>query len=319
MEIDPTNACNHDCIWCVDGTHRQLNKGYIEKDVAFRVIDQAAELGVRSIVLKGGGEPLVYPWIEELLYRIRDAGLPVGIITNGEYVSKHKRVILDTCSWLRISVDAGTSATHELTHVPSKDGAFERVWEGIRDVGPHLYCGIIFVIHPSTFHEMEIAARRAKENGCRYIAFKRVIADKEIFDAEAYHSIEANYMSARKHLEDETFRVIGFKIYNFSEGPKKQPYNECKAHHLIGILCANGQLYACCSTRGMADFSFGSVYESSLAEIWTSDRRRKILNRIDQKVCRHICPGHTSYMRYDHYNKMFEYLMLEDKPHGRFL
>jgi GTP 3',8-cyclase len=319
LEIDPTNACNHDCIWCVDSRHRKLHMGHMDKDVLFSVIAQAAALGVKSIVIKGGGEPLVYPWIDELLYEIRDKGLPVGIITNGELIYKHEKAIKDTCEWLRLSVDAGTAETHALTHRPKNPDAYQNIWKGVRAVAQDVFCGIIYVIHPATFHEMALTAKRAKENGCKYIAFKRVIAESEVFDTELYLSIDSNYLFARRQYQDSNFSVVGFRIYNFTQGPDKEPYKVCKGHHLVGILCADGNMYACCATRGVEGFCYGSVYENTFAEIWLGKRRKEILRHIDTRACATICQGHTSFMRYDHYNEMFEYMMLDDKPHGRFL
>ncbi len=319
FEIDPTNACNHDCVWCVDQTHREIHKGHLKKDVLFRVIDEAAAMGVRSIVLKGGGEPLIYPWIDELLRHIHAAGLPVGIITNGEGILKNLDVIRETCSWLRVSVDAGSAETHATVHQPKDPiGSYTRIWDGISAIAAHVFTGIIYVIHPSTYHEMVVAANRAKEAGCRYVAFKRVIAPDEVFNPADYAAIDANYQRALL-LDENGFRIFGWETYNFDEGPNKKPYAICKGHHLVAILCANGEMYACCSTRGQRKFSFGSVYESSLADLWHGERRKRILRHIDTRACAHICVGHTSYMRYDHYNRLFEYMMRSDRPHGNFL
>ncbi|MCB1153174.1 MAG: radical SAM protein [Deltaproteobacteria bacterium] len=318
LEMDPTNACNHDCVWCIDREHRSANAGFLKREVALSVIEQAAALGVKSIVLKGGGEPLVYPWIDELLYAAHGAGLAVGMITNGELVRDHVQAITECCTWLRLSVDAGSEATHKLVHKPVRDGAYERVWEGIKQVSDKVFCGMIYIIHPDTYHEMHEGARRAREAGCKYIAFKRVVAPGEVFTHEAYDEIEASYHAARKQYSNGVFQVMGLDMYNFIEGPTKKAYKVCKAHHLVAILCANGKMYACCSTRGRESHCFGSVYENTLEEIWYGDKRRRILQDIDDRKCAHICPGHTSFMRYDHYNKMFEYLMLDDKPHADF-
>lgn len=320
LEMDPTNSCNHNCIWCIDYHHREENRGvFLPRDVALKIISDAKEMGVRSLVIKGGGEPLVYPYIADLLRHAKKIGLDVGIITNGERVIDFRDVILETCSWLRISLDAGSAETHRMTHRPVNPNAFAKIQEGINAVAKDLYTGIIYIIHPSTFHEMAIAAKRAKEAGCRYIAFKRVVATEEMFDTELYMSIDANYLFARRQYEDENFTVMGFRIYNFSKGIHAKPYELCLGHHLVGILGADGGLYACCSTRGNKQYCFGSIYEKSLPELWHSKERRQILRKITAGHCKRICVGHTSYMRYDHYNDLFAYLANPEKPHGNFL
>ncbi|MDP8225249.1 MAG: radical SAM protein [Candidatus Lernaella stagnicola] len=320
LEIDPTNACNHSCVWCIDRQHREKNgAASLPLEVAKRAVAEAREMGALSLVIKGGGEPLVYPHIAELMRFAKGIGFELGVITNGERIVDHADVLRKTCSWLRISLDAGSAETHRQAHRPTNPDAYERVWKGIDLLAGDVYCGVIYIIHPLTFHEMAVAARRAKESGCQYIGFKRVVADEEIFDAEMYMSIDTNYLFAKRHYEDADFHVMGFRIYNYSQGPRGREYNLCLGHHLVGILCADGGVYACCSTRGMKPFCFGNVYEQSFAEIWHGERRREILKRINDKKCRRICVGHTSYMRYDHYNNLFEYLADEEKPHGNFL
>lgn len=320
LELDPTNECIHNCIWCIDAVHRHDSKqASLPGDLALQIISDAKVMGVRSLVIKGGGEPLIYPHITELLTQARRVGLEVGVITNGEMIIDLKDVLLETCSWIRISLDAGSAETHQHTHRPKNPGSFDKIWQGIHAVADKLYCGIIYIIHPATFHEMAIAAKRAKAAGCRYIGFKRVVANRELFDTELYMSIDANYLFARRQYQDENFSVMGFRIYNFTQGPHGEPYNLCLGHHLVGIVAADGGVYACCSTRGRESHRFGSVYEKSLPEIWHCPKRREVLQLIADGRCRNICLGHTSYMRYDHYNNLFEYIAGTDKPHGNFL
>jgi MoaA/NifB/PqqE/SkfB family radical SAM enzyme len=319
LEIDPTNDCNHKCIWCIDQNHRKNNPAMLERDAALRVIDEAKKLGVRSLVIKGGGEPLTYPHIEELLLHAKKTGFELGIITNGEKILDYQDVIKKTCSWMRISLDSGSSEIHQNVHRPGNPNAFEKIFKGISAIADTVFCGIIYIIHPKTFHEMSIAAKRVKANGCKYIGFKRVISKKDVFDAELLMSIEANYLFAKRQYECKDFSVMGFRIYNFKDGKNKKPYDLCLGHHLIGILCADGKVYACCSTRGNPDFAYGNIYDNSLEEIWHSEKRKQVLEKISAGDCRKICLGHTSYMRYDHYNDLFEYLHSQNNPHGNFL
>jgi MoaA/NifB/PqqE/SkfB family radical SAM enzyme len=319
LEIDPTNACIHNCVWCIDARHRSDHPETLPREVALKAVEDAANMGVRSLVVKGGGEPLVYPHIDELLRTARENEMETGIITNGERILDHQDVIRETCTWLRISLDAGSKETHVATHRPKNPDAFDRIWQGVHAVVDDVYCGIIYIIHPATFHEMGVAARRAKEAGCKYIGFKRVVAEKELFDTELYMSIDANYLFAKRQYEDQTFSVMGFRIYNFTKGVNAQPYEMCLGHHLVGILCADGGVYACCATRGRDAYRYGSIYEQSLSEIWQGERRRQILEKIARGDCKHICVGHSSYMRYDHYNDLFLYLSKSRRPHGNFL
>lgn len=320
VEIDPTNECNHQCIWCIDAKHRLNHFSQMDKDVLFAALKDMARMGVQGIVIKGGGEPLVYPHIAQLLEYIHSLGLKVGIITNGELIGKYSDVILSTCDWLRVSIDAGTLSTHERVHRPKNTGAFNRIIDNIQDVAGRIFTGMIYVVHPFNANEMAKVAEVAKSAGCHYIAFKKVILpNRNIFSPELLLNIDSSYIYAKKSLEDDRFKVIGFRIYDFTNNGISQPYQICKAHQLIGIVCADQKLYACCSTRGKEDYCFGSFEEQSFEQIWNSERRKEVLERIDSGQCRQICVGKTSYMRYDHYNKLAEYLNSSKNAHTSFL
>ncbi len=176
------------------------------------------------------------------------------------------------------------------------------------------------MVSPDNFHELPLAAAEAKKRGARYINYKKVyLEDDSVFSPEVLVAMDSMYIYTRRDLEDHDFAVQGFRIYNFKKDYQPRPYTICKAHHLIGILCADGGVYACCTTRGAPDFLYGSVYEQPFEEIWYGPERKRILEVIDKGSCRDLCVGRTTYMRYDHYNKMMEYILSEDKPHGDFL
>ena len=320
MEIDPTNRCNHRCIWCIEAKPRAESNGSLEWSRLREIVGELGRAGVKAVTVKGGGEPLVYQHIDDLLHCIRDAGMKVGIITNGQLMHEHIDAISATCEWVRVSLDAGSETTHNKVHRPTEEHAFYQILTNISAISQRVFVGVVMVVHPSNFHEMALAAAEAKKRGARYINFKRVyLRDETPFTPEVLVAIDSMYMYAKRELEDHSFAVQGFRIYNFKKDYQPRPYTICKAHHLIGILCADGHLYACCSTRGMSEFSFGSIYEQSFEDIWYGEQRTKILAVIDSGQCRHLCVGRTTYMRYDHYNNMMEYVLSNDKPHGDFL
>ena len=320
MEIDPTNLCNHRCVWCIEAKPRAEVRDSLEWPRLGEVVDELGALGVKAVTVKGGGEPLMYAHVDDLLRRIRSAGMKVGLITNGELMHRHLDVITETCEWVRVSLDAGSETTHNRIHRPTDEHAFYQVLTNISAVSGRVFTGVVMVVSPDNFHEMPLAAAEAKKHGARYVNFKKAYLNGgPAFSPEALVAMDSMYVYTKRDLEDPDFAVQGFRIYNFKKDHRPRPYTLCKAHHLIGILCADGGVYACCTTRGAREFLFGSIYEQSFKEIWYGPERRRILDVIDGGSCRDLCVGRTTYMRYDHYNHMMEYLLSENKPHGDFL
>ena len=319
VEIDPTDACNHNCFWCIDRHLRRGKPAAMAPETLFDLVDELARLGVGAVTIKGGGEPLVHPAIDELLLRLKGAGIECGIITNGELLLDHLETAASCCTWVRVSLAAASAAVHQRIHRPASPEAFAKTLEGIRASAQRVFTGVVMVVGKENLAEIGPAAEQAKALGARYIAFKQAVAPQEDLSPEMLMAMDESYHRVKARLEDGSFHVLGSRVYHFLRLGPPRPYDLCKAHHLVGIVCADGGVYACCSTRGDPRFCFGSLHESSFGEIWRSPRRREVLQRIDQGVCRSICLGRTSYMRYDHYNDCIEYLASPDKPHGKFL
>jgi len=118
-EIDPSNLCNHGCIWCMYEDFMLEKKEMIGKEKLRSVVDEILGLGARSITFTGGGDPLTHPETVELIPRIKQAGTSVAIITNGGLLNRENcPVMVENLSYIRISVDAATRATHEKLHRP---------------------------------------------------------------------------------------------------------------------------------------------------------------------------------------------------------
>ena len=82
LELELSRACNLRCLYCYAASGQAL-EDELGRDELFAIIDQAAELGARKIIVIGGGEPLLSPHLFPVLEHIRDRGLDADLFTNG--------------------------------------------------------------------------------------------------------------------------------------------------------------------------------------------------------------------------------------------
>ncbi len=82
LELELSRACNLRCIYCYASSGQPL-AGELSLAEIFAVIDQAKALGARKIIVLGGGEPLIYPHLIEVLRYIRKKNLVADLFTNG--------------------------------------------------------------------------------------------------------------------------------------------------------------------------------------------------------------------------------------------
>ena len=66
INLDLTTACNFQCDHCIDGeiinTGKMLDFQYIKT-----LLKDWSKKGLKSVILIGGGEPVLYPYFEEVI------------------------------------------------------------------------------------------------------------------------------------------------------------------------------------------------------------------------------------------------------------
>src|SRR6185295_17662967 len=101
--IIPIRRCNLSCGYCNE--YDDFSKP-IPLEVMFARLDRLAELGTTALTLSGG-EPLLHPGLEDIIYGIRQRGMIAGLITNGYLLTRERIRKLNTAGldYLQISID----------------------------------------------------------------------------------------------------------------------------------------------------------------------------------------------------------------------
>lgn len=103
--ISPEGACNLKCPYC-SVTYRDTHSR-IPIDTIKKYINNLKKLGLKAVILTGGGEPTAYKNFNELVRWIKKQDLSVSLITNGSKVYWNK-IDEDVCkmfSWVRVSIN----------------------------------------------------------------------------------------------------------------------------------------------------------------------------------------------------------------------
>lgn len=319
VEVDPTNVCNHRCSWCVSErshTGESLTMG------RFRgLMRELRGSDVRSVVLKGGGEPTVHPQFVEMLGAAREEGLSVGLITNGSMPRAGSRErILETCEWVRVSIDAATAQTHRQLHGTSD---FARVLQNVAYLTGNTrgtMVGLSFVADGRNFHEMSRFAQLARSLGAAYVTMRCVFDPLRPLSVDLRDAMREEAALAKQE-EREGFQVfLGNFTDRYLEASSADPfpYSRCRGPNLVGVVGGDGGVYACCFLRGNAEFSFGNINERSFGEIWTGERRREVMEAVYAGRCSRVCAGGLTASRYNQYNELLDYLCAERKVHTDF-
>ncbi len=276
INLDITTACNFACDHCVDMDI--LNTGIkYDHDRLMDSMKLMRDKGLRSVIVIGGGEPTVYPkFVESVLY-MKELGLQIAVVSNGSGMKKIAAVAdaLEGGDWVRLSLDSASDPTFQAMHKPKGKGiTLDEICEGVRDlksVERPFQLGFSFIVTwkgafindekiVPNIHEMVDGARRAREYGFDYIAYKPFLTrapdnNAEIVDLretdDGFDHIRekiAQGVAEAKKLETDTFRIYeatNLKVLqNRSHKDYSQQPHQCHMQFFRQVLSPLG-MYNC--------------------------------------------------------------------------
>jgi sulfatase maturation enzyme AslB (radical SAM superfamily) len=313
VELDVTTFCDLACPECISGT--LLNKG---RFADARLLDLAAELGelgVRAVILIGGGEPLLHPVVAKVIEILGEAGVAVGLTTNGTQINRHLDVIAANVQWTRVSVDAASARTYDIFR-PRRGGARNTFSEVIENMGSlarvkagalgysYLLMARLEIdgrdIGHHNFGEVAAAAKLARELGCDYVEFKPEydLAHRLIAKPYVLRALLREELERALSLQSENFEVLApthlWKVLSGESLEQPKSYQRCPTLDLRTLITPSGA-YACPYHRGNPAASYGDPANFSLRQLWSSEERERMTARIDpSRDCGFNCIRHES-------------------------
>ena len=308
-EITTSAACNHRCTFCSTdaiGYPAILMDGGILCDR----MDEAKQLGVKSVMFGGTGEPLVHKGISEINKYAYMAGLDTAFTTNGVLLNKLSS--LDLATWVKVSLNAGTKETYAQIHrTDEKD--WDKVWANIRDAVKrkgNCTIGVQCVVLPENAFNMGELANRCADAGVDYLVLKPY-SQATFMLSHQYENIDYTtmraYLQSVVKLSTQTFKVIYRHNAISEEISKKHDYDKCRSTPSAWCYSmADGRVFTCSAHLLDDRFCIGNLNDNTFKEIWEGDRRKEnwrlMREEFDIKQCRLNC-------RMNHSNKYLHQLI----------
>jgi len=316
IELDPTTACNLACHGCISAS--LLNQGGFKRDRIKEMAKEFKELGVKAVVLIGGGEPMAHPEFGTIVDYFYENDIHVGVTSNGTLIDKYFDSLAYRTKWVRISVDAGSEDVFQ-QYRPHSSGKsqFNKVIDGIRNLAKvkKTKLGYSFLVLEkqdpdkrnvadgrnqveSNATDIHKAAILAKDIGCDYFEVK------PSFDPFHFLNDTSNLTNIIKAelekclpLQDDKFKIISpYTLSKTLDGEKIQQkeYSECMTAHMRTVLSPSGA-YVCPYHRGNKNLQIGDPNKESLKEIWYGKTRKEIMEKLDpRKHCQFHCIRHST-------------------------
>lgn len=305
MELSPVGACNHKCTFCaVD--YIGYKPTMLDEELLATRLAEMGQLGVKSIMYAGEGEPLLHKKINAIIKSTKHAGIDVALTTNASILPKDFiEESLARLTWIKASVNAGTAETYAAIH-QTKQRDFNRVVENLRKMVEYkhthkLSCtiGAQSLLLPENAHEMEQLVKLCRDQiGLDYLVIKPY--SQHLFsETHRYERLDyADYLHLESRLSEysrEGFDVI-FRLHTMQktlEAAGKR-YPKCNATPFFwAYMMANGDVYGCSAYLLDNRFNYGNIYHQTFKEIWEGPSRHAsfdyVFDQLDIHECRKNC------------------------------
>ncbi|MFA5392127.1 MAG: radical SAM protein [Candidatus Paceibacterota bacterium] len=314
IEISLSGICNHRCRFCAFD-YLGYEGGFANFQNLKKAIKDMAKGGVKSILFSGEGEPLLYPKVKEVIRYANSLGINVALATNGALLKESiSKSILPFLSWLKVSIDAGSSKTHMKIHRP-KIQDFEIILSNLNKAAKirkqkKLNCvlGGQMLLLPDNYKEAGVLAEKLKKMGLDYLVIKPYSQHPNSLNKEYKDISYKKYFYLKYKLEklnNNNFQVV-FREQAMKKLEEKRSYKICQAVPFFWAhFATNGDIYSCGNFIGKKEFNLGNYNQKSFKEIWEGNKRRKHWKFMREKFktinCRENC-------RMDEVNRYLERL-----------
>lgn len=323
IRIKPTNLCNHNCYYChYKNPYLSLDEydgnDMIPREKMMEIIEDLKNMGTKAVTFSGGGEPLIYPYIEEAVEKVLDSGIELSMITNGGALNGRKAHLLAKAKWVRISMDSIETVNYANNRgIPenSLGKLLDNLEQFAKLKNPDCELGINFVIGKENYKEIRKLAETMKKIGVNHVKFAPLInSDTENYHKSIKESVSAELTKLETELNCKEFRIIDLYTGDLkNQGLFERKYSRCPIKEFVCVIAANSKVYYCHDKAYLSDGCVCDLKEQSFKQGWNS---AEVTEKFRKFHAAEVCGQHCVY---DSRNKLINAYLDMDRQHINFI
>ena len=301
-----TRRCTYRCVYCY-GMLQANDEKRLTRDIIFRFLDDAAEIGVKAISFVSDGESTCSPHLYDSILRGKSNGLDMALGTNG-YLLKEDKLedILPALTYLRFNISAGEPDRYAQIH-GCKEKHFHRVCDTIKQCVEikkkkdlDVTLGLQMVLLPKFEDQIIPLTELGRELGVDYFIIKHCSDDEHGslgVDYSKYFALVNTLKKAEEYSTEDYF--VKAKWSKILSGGKRN-YSQCYGPPFIMQFSGSGLVAPCgmLFNNEYKKYHIGNIADTSFKDIWRSDRYWQVVNMIASEkfnakaMCGSLCLQH---------------------------
>jgi MoaA/NifB/PqqE/SkfB family radical SAM enzyme len=301
-----TRRCTYRCVYCY-GQLQANDEKRMTRDVIFRFLDDAADIGVKAISFVSDGESTCSPHLYDAILRGRANGLDMALGTHGYLLREDKlEEILRALTYLRFNVSAGEPERYAHIHGCSEKcfytvcNTVKKCVEIKKEKKLAVTIGLQMVLLPDFEDQILLLTKLGKKLGVDYLVIKHCSDDERGslgVDYSKYFDM-VDILKKAEDFSDEAY-LVKAKWSKLMSGGKRK-YSQCYGPPFIMQFSGSGLVAPCgmLFNNRYKKFHIGNIADTSFKELWQSDRYWEVIDliasdRFDAKTqCGSLCLQH---------------------------
>ncbi len=301
LQVEVTSACNLRCAMCLVRYRPPVNKlaGALPLELYRRLVDEVAPL--RRLTLQGLGEPLLSPYLLDMVRLAKRRGVAVGFNSNATLLTRAKadQLVAEGLDWLHVSLDGARADTYEAI----RDGAdFAKVLANLAGLvaakraagGDKPWVRVVFVAMRRNVAELPELVELMGRLGVQEVRVQNLAHDfadtpedgayREIRD---YTAAEALWTGADRAATAEAFgrartaageHDLELRLPHLDAGAATG--GRCTWPWDAAYVTSAGIVQPCCMVMGDDRVALGDLNEASFPTIWAGEPYQEFRARL---------------------------------------
>ena len=295
VDMSLTRSCSAMCSFCYAMMQESQTRSSIKEQHALNLLDDFAEMGIRSVSLVSDGESTIAKSYVPFIQHAAKLGIDVGNATNAwEWKPDKIESVLPYLTWVRFTVAAGTPEGYseimfkgpEHTHV--LDNAISNIRYAVdlkRKKNLNVTLGIQMVLMPSLKNEILPFTKLGIDLGVDYAVIKHCSDDEQStlgIDYSLYENLYPILLEAESMSNEQTKIIV--KWSKIKDGDKPS-YNRVYGPQFLlqisgsGLVAPSGMFF----NSRYSKFHIGNFTEERFKDIWSSERYWRVMKYLTSK------------------------------------
>jgi len=290
VDMSLTRACSAMCSFCYAMMQESQARSSIKVQHALNLLDDFAEVGIRSVSLVSDGESTLSPAYVPFIQHAASLGIDVGNATNAwEWGPEKIDAILPHMTWIRFTVAAGRPESYAkiMYKGPQHTEVFDKAMRNIKyavdlkkKLGLSVTLGIQMVLMPELKDEIIPFAKLGLDLGVDYAVIKHCSDDEQGTLGIDYSQYEALHplLEQAEAMSNEQTKVI-VKWNKIKDGDKPSYKRFYGPQFLLqisgsGLVAPSGMFF----NARYSKLHIGNFTEERFKDIFKSENYWRAMN-----------------------------------------